>query len=249
MQDRGQTFGTELESARVLTSHEHAQQRAPQIVQPVSTAPRQTPIRIPARKPTGVAPGYDFEETPGALPWARPDRENTTHLSTADRFGGVVALTQSLGPGLGTRVAASGTGVLFATRLGATPGSRPSSTIAPTIVLRDGQVRYLLGGAGDNRIITAVTQTLSRVLDQGRSLEQAVAAPRGHPLAARQIRLEGGVWPESARARLQSLGFELSDGPSTYFGRIYAISIDPTTRVLTGVAEPRGYGGAAAPIR
>ncbi|HUF51779.1 MAG TPA: gamma-glutamyltransferase [Longimicrobiales bacterium] len=249
MQDRGRSYGTETESARVLTSREHASERASQIVVPGPAAPLRAPIRVPSRVPVGVAAGYDFEEEPGALPWARPDRDNTTHLSTADRFGGVVALTQSLGPGLGTRLAASGTGVIFATRLGAAPGSRPGSTIAPTLVLRDGRVRYVLGGAGDNRIITAVTQSISRAIDQGLPLEQAVAAPRVHPLGATQLRLEDGAWSPAAHARLQTLGFELSTGPGTYFGRVHAVATDPATGSFTGIAEPRGFGGAAAPVR
>ena len=248
MQDRGRTYGTEEESARMLTSREHARARAAEIVIPGS-APGRRPLHLQRRTAIGVAAGYEFEDVESATPWARPDRENTTHLSTADRFGGVVALTQSLGPSLGTRLAASGTGVLFATRLGAAPGSRPGSTISPTLVLRDGSVRYVLGGAGDNRIITAVTQTISRVVDHGMTLDQAVAAPRVHPLGAMQIRLEQGVWSEAVRTRLQGFGFELSEGPSNYFGRVHAVSVDPQTRVLTGIAEPRGFGGAAAPVR
>jgi gamma-glutamyltranspeptidase/glutathione hydrolase len=245
MADRQRSFGSESESARVLTSREHARERAAQIV--VSGAePAQSQLRLQARVPTGVAAGYDFEETAGATPWARPDRENTTHLSTADRFGNVVALTQSLGPALGTRLAASGTGVVFATRLGATPGSRPGSTIAPTIVLRDNRVRYILGGAGDNRIITAVTQTISRIVDHGMTLDQAVAAPRVHPLGATEIRLEENVWAEAVHTRLRGLGFGVSTGAPNYFGRVHAVAVEGEGFV--GVAEPRGFGGAAGPV-
>ena len=243
MADRGRTYGDERESARVLTAREHARERASQIKVP-GVAPDRDVIRVPSRVPTGVAAGYDFEEHGGATPWARPNRDNTTHLSTADRFGNVVALTQSLGPSLGTRLAASGTGVLFATRLGGTPGSRPGSTISPTIVLRDGRVRYVLGGAGDNRIITAVTQTISRIVDHGMTLDQAVAAPRVHPLGATQFRLEVNAWPQDVHARLAALGFELSTGTPDYFGRVHAVAVGSE---FMGVAEPRGFGGAAGP--
>jgi gamma-glutamyltranspeptidase / glutathione hydrolase len=232
LQDRGHRVGDEVESARVLTSREHAQERA-------------RAIAVPG--PAALAPAGAGSDA--SVPWAGADRESTTHLSTADRFGGVVALTQSLGPALGTRLAASGTGIVYATRLGATPGSRPASTISPTLVLRDGRVRYVLGGAGDNRIITAVIQTLSRALDQGLPLEQALASPRVHPLGATQLRLEEGAWIAADLARLEELGFEIDAGPPTYFGRVHAIAIHPADGRLTGIAEPRGFGGAASPLR
>jgi gamma-glutamyltranspeptidase / glutathione hydrolase len=231
--DRSRTLGSEVESAQHLTSRAHAQERAREIV-PGGPAARGTP-------------GSSDAEI--ALALAGPDRENTTHLSTADRFGGFVALTQSLGPALGTRLAASGTGIVYATRLGAVPGSRPGSTISPTLVLQDGHVRFVLGGAGDNRIITAVIQVLSRALDQGMPLEEAMAAPRVHPMSATELRLEEGQWDDATQARLRAMGFELSTGPPTFFGRVHAVSVDRATRVLTGVAEPRGFGGAAAPLR
>jgi gamma-glutamyltranspeptidase / glutathione hydrolase len=227
--DRGRTFGDEAESARRLTSREHAAERARE---------------ISAGGPAGREPSA-ARDAELALALAGPDRENTTHLSTADRFGGFVALTQSLGPALGTRLAASGTGVVYATRLGAVPGSRPGSTISPTLVLRDGGVRYVLGGAGDNRIITAVIQTLARAIDQGLPLEQAMAAPRVHPMSATELRLEEGRWDAAAAARLQAMGFELSTGPATFFGRVHAIEVGADG--FTGVAEPRGFGGAAGP--
>jgi gamma-glutamyltranspeptidase / glutathione hydrolase len=229
MQDRSRTFGDEAGSARMLISREHAAERASQVAVPG-----------PAARPTR------FEDATG---YPGPDRENTTHLATADGAGGFVSLTQSLGPALGTRLAASGTGVLYATRLGAVPGSRPASTIAPTLVLRNGEVRFALGGAGDNRIITAVIQTLSRALDHGMTLAEAMAAPRVHPVSVTELRLEEGRWDDVTRRRLQSFGFQLTTGPATWFGRVHAIEVSADGREFLGVAEPRGFGGAAAPRR
>jgi gamma-glutamyltranspeptidase/glutathione hydrolase len=228
--DRGRSLGDdERASARIFTSRAHAVARA-----------REIAIDGPAAR----APARDTVPGPAA-----PAGDNTTHLSTADAAGWFVALTQSLGPSLGTRAAASGTGVVYATRLGSVPGSRPASTVAPTFVLRDGRVRYVLGGAGDSRIITAVIQTLSRAIDHGMTLDLAVAAPRLHPVSAAELRLEEGRWDDATQERLRALGFQLSTGPATYYGRVHAIAIDPATGRFTGVAEPRGSGGAAAPLR
>jgi gamma-glutamyltranspeptidase/glutathione hydrolase len=164
-----------------------------------------------------------------------------------------VALTQSLGPLLGTRLAASGAGFLYATRLGSVPGSRPASTIAPTIVADSaGRLRYVLGAAGDARIITAVIQTLSRAIDQGYPLDRAVAAPRVHPTGARALRVEKDsaiTWSDADFARLQALGMEVTASPSSYFARVHAVAVDPASGSLIGVAEPRGAGGTAGPIR
>jgi gamma-glutamyltranspeptidase len=81
------------------------------------------------------------------------------------------------------------------------------------------------------------------------TIDLAVAAPRLHPVSATGLRLEEGRWDDATQARLRSLGFELSTGPATYYGRVHAIAIDLATGRFTGVAEPRGHGGAAAPLR
>jgi gamma-glutamyltranspeptidase/glutathione hydrolase len=185
--------------------------------------------------------------------WLRPDQDNTTHLSVVDGNRMVVALTQSLGPSMGTRLAAPGLGFLYATRLGTVPGSRPGSTIAPTIVVDSlNRPRFVLGAAGDARIITAVIQTISRALDGGLPLDRAVAAPRVHPMGRASLRVERDTpirWSDAEMTRFRSLGFQVDSGPSSYFARVHAVAIDFERRRLFGVAEPRGNGGAAGPVR
>jgi gamma-glutamyltranspeptidase/glutathione hydrolase len=235
--DRSASFGTREESARRLTSKEHAAQRAQEVAVPGPGA------LVPAG-------GVDDEPEPW---WLRPDQDNTTHLSVMDGRGMAVALTQSLGPVLGTRVASPGVGFLYATRLGSAPGSRPGSTISPTIVTDPGgRPVYVLGGAGDSRIISAVIQTLSRTIDQGLPLAQAVAAPRVHPTGRTALRVERDDrigWSDAEVEQLRELGFTVETSPSTYFGRVHAIALDPSTGRMTGVAEPRGNGGTSGPIR
>ena len=43
---------------------------------------------------------------------------HTTHLTTADQWGNVVALTQTIGPNMGSKVATKGLGFLYAVTLG-----------------------------------------------------------------------------------------------------------------------------------
>jgi gamma-glutamyltranspeptidase/glutathione hydrolase len=253
--DRGVRRGTEAESAAWLTSGEHARERAKQIVVPARGA---DPL------PSEVLPfqGAGWFNPPGTLVTAPTDREATTHYAVADKDGRFVSITQSLGPAMGTRLVAPGLGFIYATRLGTGPGSRPASTIAPTIVVPPATARatagapntiVALGGAGDARIISAVIQVISRMIDHGMPLAAAVAAPRVHPDALKTLRVEEGpvaAWTAADRARLEKWGFTLVGAPSGFFGRVHAVMRRPAPgAAATGVAEPRWTGGAAGPRR
>jgi gamma-glutamyltranspeptidase / glutathione hydrolase len=230
--DRRREFGTERESARMFVSQRYAEERSAGIGGPHLTAEERS----------------DELRGEPALQAASGVEEHTTHLSVADRDGMVVALTQSLGPSMGTRLAASGLGFLYATRLGAAPGSRPSSTISPTIITAPAGVTYVLGAAGDARIISAVIQAVSRLVDHGYALDDAVAAPRIHPMSSRELAVEVGDharWSVAELERLQSFGFDVDSAESSVFGRIHAVSLDLANGVFTGIAEPRGGGGVA----
>lgn len=257
--DRNRREGSEEESARFLTSREHARERARAIRVPSGGGPGLEPeaalAAVGVREEWGWRPGEAGRAAfpPGTLVLDPLDREATTHLSVADGRGMVVSLTQSLGPSLGTRLVASGLGFLYATRLGSEPGSRPGSTIAPTLVMDpSGRPVLALGGAGDARIISAVIQVISRVVDHRMTLEEAIAAPRVHPDGPLALRVEEGPvgrWTPEERARLEVLGFELQGAPSGFFGRVHAVVPAPAGGVVLGVAEPRWRGGAAGPLR
>ncbi len=60
------------------------------------------------------------------------------------------------------------------------PRKRPLSSMTPTLVFRQDKPVLALGASGGPRIITAVTQVLSNVLDRGQSLADAIAAVRLH---------------------------------------------------------------------
>jgi gamma-glutamyltranspeptidase/glutathione hydrolase len=57
-------------------------------------------------------------------------------------------------------------------------GKRPRSSMAPTIVQRDGRPLLAVGSPGGSTIITTVLQILMERLDLGSTLPQAIAAPR-----------------------------------------------------------------------
>ena len=127
---------------------------------------------------------------PGGLDLAAGDLlGSTTHISVLDGDGMCASVTCSNGSGSGVLV--PGTGVILNNMLGEedlnplgfhaiAPGRRVPSMMAPTVVLRDGEIALGLGSAGSNRIRSAILQTIVRAVEQGMAAEGAVRAPRLH---------------------------------------------------------------------
>ena len=113
----------------------------------------------------------------------------TTHLNVVDRHGNVVALTQTLLSLFGSKVVLPNTGILmnngvmwFDPRPGRSnsiaPGKRPLSNMCPVIVHQASGARTALGASGGRRIMAAVLQLLSFIVDYRMSVEQAMHQPR-----------------------------------------------------------------------
>ncbi|MGH7446724.1 MAG: gamma-glutamyltransferase, partial [Longimicrobiales bacterium] len=137
---------------------------------------------------------------PGLMERAEP--ENTTHFSIVDPAGNAVALTTTINELYGSAVAVSGAGFMlndemddFAAKPGTPnmfglvqgeanaiePEKRMLSAMTPTIVLdTDGSVLLVTGARGGPRIITAVFQVISNVVDYDMDVVQAVNVPRVH---------------------------------------------------------------------
>jgi gamma-glutamyltranspeptidase/glutathione hydrolase len=192
------------------------------------------------------------------------DQGHTTHLSTADASGMAVALTQTLGPAMGSKIATAGLGFLYAATLGGylgrlEPRERARSNISPLMVFDDGDPMLVLGAAGGARIVSAVVQAVCRVIDQGLSLPEALAAARMHPMqgtlnspgAESGFQMETSLdigWSPDVIAALRELGFAVQEVPRAgSFGRIHGISYDAATSTWTGAADPDWEGSAAAP--
>ena len=95
---------------------------------------------------------------------------HTTHLTVADKNGMVVALTQTIGTTMGSKVATPGLGFMYAQTLGGylgeiKPGVRAPSHISPIIVSREGKPFLALGAAGGSRIPSSIVAVISRVID------------------------------------------------------------------------------------
>jgi gamma-glutamyltranspeptidase/glutathione hydrolase len=179
---------------------------------------------------------------------------STTHISVLDADGNCASVTCSNGSGSGVLV--PGTGVILNNMLGEedlnpagfhliAPGRRVPSMMAPTVVLRDGEIVLALGSAGSNRIRSAILQTVVRAVEQGYPVQAAVEAPRLH-FEQGIVQAEKGVDPD-ALDRLERRGVEVARWPSLnlFFGGVQAVSRDPASGQLEGGGDPRRDGAVA----
>jgi gamma-glutamyltranspeptidase/glutathione hydrolase len=190
---------------------------------------------------------------------------DTTHYSIVDGEGNAVAVTYTLNGFFGARVIAGDTGFFlndemddFAVKPGVAnkfglvqydknqiePLKRPLSSMAPTIVLRDGRVFLVLGSPGGPRIISSVLLTLINVLDFGMSINQAVDAPRFHYQALPdEVSMEPLALPFLTRALLRMKGYHLQ--PEAYWSAVEAIAVDLASGELHGANDRRRPDGLA----
>ena len=179
---------------------------------------------------------------------------STTHISVLDGTGMCASVTCSNGSGSGVLV--PGTGVILNNMLGEedlnplgfhaiAPGRRVPSMMAPTVVLRDGEIELGLGSAGSNRIRSAILQTIVRAVEEGMSADQAVRAPRLH-FEAGVVQAEPGI-DEGVLARLEARGLPVLRRPeiNLFFGGVQAVACDRVTGALSGGGDPRRGGSVA----
>jgi gamma-glutamyltranspeptidase / glutathione hydrolase len=233
-------LGTDTAAARA-TSKEWARQVAAEIHAPgMLPEPAATPL-LPDPAPRGDLYGG-----------------HTTHLTAADANGMFVALTQTLGPNMGSKVVTPGLGFLYASTLGGylgrmPAGARARSNICPIIVLKDGEVVLALGAAGGGMIPPAVVHAISRVIDFGESLPEALAEPRvaGSRRGGYSAETSPGIgWTWDQLDEMRALGLEITPQPRAgAFGRVHGIQYDAETHIWIGAADPDWEGSARGPIR
>ena len=188
---------------------------------------------------------------------------DTTHYSIVDGAGNAVAVTYTINGYFGAEVIAPGTGFFlnnemddFAAQPGApnsyglvqgaadaiAPGKRPLSSMAPTLVEKDGRVSLVLGSPGGSRIITTVLETIMNIVDYGMGPQAAVDMPRFHyqGLPDKVLYEPTGLPPDTIAA-LTAKGHKLVEQKP--WGVVELIEIDGGR--LWGVSDPRRPNGAA----
>jgi gamma-glutamyltranspeptidase/glutathione hydrolase len=172
----------------------------------------------------------------------------TTHISVLDECGTACSVTCTNGEGSG--VVVPGTGIHLNNVMGEEDlsplgfhthpaGRRMPSMMAPSVVLREGEVELVLGSAGSNRIRSAILQTIVGVVDRGLMVEEAVRAPRVH-FEDGIVYHEPGLEP--GHARLPDREVVRFHDLNLFFGGVQAVQCRDGE--LHGAGDPR-RGGVA----
>lgn len=193
----------------------------------------------------GVFPGYESPET--------------THYSIVDNEGNAVSITTTLNNSYGSKVFVGGSGFLlndemddFSAKAGAPnlygligskaneiqPNKRMLSSMTPTIVEQDGQLKMVVGTPGGSTIITSVFQVVLNTLEMGMNMQQAVEYPRfHHQWMPEKITAEPKRFSEEQQIRLQTKGYTFA--PVSAIGLVEGILVLPNGN-LQGGADSRG---------
>jgi gamma-glutamyltranspeptidase/glutathione hydrolase len=210
-----------------------------------------------------ATPSTEVGPYPGS---AAAEHRETTHLSVIDSEGNAVALTTTLNGSFGCGLLVPELGILlnnemddFASRVGApnlyglvqgeanaiAPGKRMLSSMAPTIATREGET-IVLGSPGGSRIPTAVLQVFLAKAVDGRSLAEAVNAPRvHHQWLPDELVYEDGALTDPVRAGLVERGHRLRR--ERKLGEVHAVRRAADGQI-EAAADARGPGtGAVTP--
>ncbi len=216
---------------KMMTSKEYARERSE---------------NIRADKAKKVKPGKPSDEH-----WS------TTHFSVADAEGNIVAVTQTLVHFFGSAIFDPVYGFNYNDELTSfssdprsvnapEPGKRGLSSMTPTMVLdKEGKAFMTLGSPGSSRIINAVTQIISNVIDFDMNIDEAIEAPRQSGTWDKTLYLEGHIPDVASKVDiLAKMGhkIKLKDRYDLYFGGAQAIMFK--NGKLYGAADSRRDGVA-----
>ncbi|MFQ5638026.1 MAG: gamma-glutamyltransferase family protein [bacterium] len=184
----------------------------------------------------------------------------TTHFSVVDGSGIAVAVTASINAYFGARAAIPKLGFLYNSYMhefeldepghpfALQPKAMPYSSMSPTILVKDGEARLILGSPGSSRIISSITQVVQLWVDAGMGIEEAVAARRVHVVPQNKLYIESQTVSDSVLSALEKAGYVLTQ-PRTdlahgdlnpYFGGIHALAKENGR--WRGAADPRRDG-------
>jgi gamma-glutamyltranspeptidase/glutathione hydrolase len=195
------------------------------------------------------------------------ESEQTTHYSVVDKAGNAVSVTYTLNGGYGAQVIAGDTGFLlnnemddFTSKVGAPnmyglvqgvsnsiqPGKRPLSSMAPTIVTKDGKLFMVTGSPGGSRIITIVLESILNVIDQKMDMKAAVNTPRiHHQWMPDTVYIEPGALTPAVRTELEGRGYSFTENRNWGSAQAIQVGTKNGKRVLYGANDDRDVTSAA----
>ncbi len=228
-------------------------------------SPKYADLRRAEIDPNRAKPSQDVPAaTPEVLQKIQSESSETSHLNVVDRDRNAISLTFTINLSFGAGVVAKGTGIVlnnemddFATApntpnaFGLTgnianaiaPRKTPLSSMTPTIVTENGQLRLAVGAPGGSTIITTVLQVLLNDLVYDMDIQRAIAAPRLHQQWLPEItRVDRWGFDPLTVAELRRRGQQVEERAP--WGNANGIEALPDS-TLAGAADPRGEGIAA----
>ncbi len=196
------------------------------------------------------------------------DKESneTLHYSVIDSKGNAISVTTTINSWFGSGFIAEGTGFFLNNEMddfsakpntpnqfgvmggdanSIQPGKRMLSSMTPTIVLKNGKPRLILGAPGGSTIITTVLHILTNCLDFGMSIDKAVKAPRfHHQWMPDEIDYEEGAFEDKTMEILKDMGYQF--GKKRVIGIAECIAVNPWEGVIFGASDTRHHSNGTA---
>ena len=169
----------------------------------------------------------------------------TTHFSIVDKMGNAVAITTTLNGFFGCKVYVDGAGFFlnnemddFSVKPGSPnmfglvggeanaihPQKRMLSSMTPTIVEKNGNLKMVVGTPGGSTIITCVFQVILNVIDHKMTMQEAVNAKKTHSQWLPDIILaEKDALDEKTTKKLEKMGHKIEYRPT--IGRMDCILV------------------------
>jgi gamma-glutamyltranspeptidase/glutathione hydrolase len=212
-----------------------------------------------------INPAKASKSTPTSFTWPAESLE-TTHLSVVDAQRNAVSLTYTLEYPYGSRIVAPGTGFILNNEMGdfnagpglttergqigtkpnlAVPGKRMLSSMAPTIISKDGQLFMVTGSPGGKTIINTVLTTILNVIDFGMNAQEAVDAGRmHHQWLPDTLTIERFGFSADTIKLLKAMGHKVVESGNQ--GAAEVIILNAKENLLEGGVDRRPADGGAA---
>lgn len=199
-----------------------------------------------------------------------PEGRDTTSYAIVDKHGNAVSVTYTLNGYFGAKEIAGNTGFFLNNELAdftlkagepnsfglvqgnkniIAPGKRPLSSIAPTIITKNGKLTMVIGTPGGSTIPSQLVGFIQNVIDYNMDIQLAADSPRIHmQWMPDKVYLEPFTLSKDTEALLEKMGYELVSG-SPYntprWGALMAIRVDEKTGKLQGAVDSRRPSGLA----
>ena len=175
----------------------------------------------------------------------------TSHMSTVDADGNMVALTYTLLNRFGSKVILPKTGILmnnsvsyfdprpnFPTSMAARKRIN-ASNMCPTVCVQDGQALFAVGASGANHIVPCTLQISAFLLDYGLSLEETFNLPRIDADGSQTIRVDPAIGKKTMEKLSKT--FQLEIAQNLVFPKLYScpsgVWRDPKTGTVFGISD------------